>query len=91
MSLGTILLIVLVLILIGVIPTRGHSRAWGDGLGNCPSHPRRSSDLGLAGQALAEPYLARWRRNHFLLMSGVGVRVRVDAPLQSQAAGSRSG
>jgi len=28
MSLGTILLIVLVLILIGVIPTWGHSRAW---------------------------------------------------------------
>jgi uncharacterized protein DUF3309 len=31
MSLGTILLIVLVLILIGVIPTWGHSRAWGYG------------------------------------------------------------
>jgi Protein of unknown function (DUF3309) len=29
MSLGTILLIVLVLILIGVVPTWGHSRAWG--------------------------------------------------------------
>jgi hypothetical protein len=29
MSLGTILLIVLVLILIGVIPTWGHSRSWG--------------------------------------------------------------
>jgi hypothetical protein len=31
MSLGTILLIVLVLILIGVIPTWPHSRAWGYG------------------------------------------------------------
>jgi hypothetical protein len=31
MSLGTILIIVLVLILIGVIPTWGHSRAWGYG------------------------------------------------------------
>ncbi|MDP3872594.1 MAG: DUF3309 family protein [Pseudomonadota bacterium] len=31
MSLGTILLIVLVLILIGVIPTWGHSRNWGYG------------------------------------------------------------
>jgi len=31
MSLGTILLIVLVLILIGVNPTWGHSRAWGYG------------------------------------------------------------
>lgn len=31
MSLGTILLIVLVLILIGVIPTWGHSRSWGYG------------------------------------------------------------
>jgi hypothetical protein len=31
MSLGTILVIVLVLILIGVIPTWGHSRAWGYG------------------------------------------------------------
>jgi Protein of unknown function (DUF3309) len=29
MSLGTILLIVLVLILVGVIPTWPHSRAWG--------------------------------------------------------------
>jgi hypothetical protein len=31
MSLGTILLIVLVLILIGVIPTWPHSRGWGYG------------------------------------------------------------
>lgn len=31
MSLGTILIIVLVLILIGVIPTWGHSRSWGYG------------------------------------------------------------
>jgi hypothetical protein len=31
MSVGTILLIVLVLILIGVIPTWGHSRSWGYG------------------------------------------------------------
>jgi len=31
MSLGTILLIVLVLILIGVIPTWPHSRSWGYG------------------------------------------------------------
>jgi Protein of unknown function (DUF3309) len=31
MSLGTILLIVLILVLIGVIPTWGHSRAWGYG------------------------------------------------------------
>jgi hypothetical protein len=29
MSIGTILLIVLILILIGVIPTWGHSRDWG--------------------------------------------------------------
>jgi hypothetical protein len=29
MSLGTILLIVLILILIGVIPTWPHSRSWG--------------------------------------------------------------
>jgi hypothetical protein len=29
MSLGTILLIILVLILIGVLPTWGHSRSWG--------------------------------------------------------------
>ena len=29
MSLGTILLVVLVLILIGVIPTWPHSRSWG--------------------------------------------------------------
>ena len=31
MSLGTILIIVLVLVLIGVIPTWGHSRGWGYG------------------------------------------------------------
>lgn len=29
MSLGTILLIVLILILVGVLPTWPHSRAWG--------------------------------------------------------------
>lgn len=31
MSLGTILLIILVLILVGALPTWGHSRAWGYG------------------------------------------------------------
>lgn len=31
MTIGTILLIVLVLVLIGVIPTWGHSRKWGYG------------------------------------------------------------
>jgi hypothetical protein len=31
MSLGTILIIVLILILLGVIPTWGHSRNWGYG------------------------------------------------------------
>jgi Protein of unknown function (DUF3309) len=31
MSLGTILLIVLILILIGAIPTWGHSKNWGYG------------------------------------------------------------
>lgn len=31
MSLGTILIIILVLILLGVIPTWGHSRDWGYG------------------------------------------------------------
>jgi hypothetical protein len=31
MSLGTILIIILILILLGVIPTWGHSRAWGSG------------------------------------------------------------
>lgn len=31
MSLGTILLIVLVLVLIGIIPTWPHSRSWGYG------------------------------------------------------------
>jgi len=30
-SIGTILLIVLVLVLVGVIPTWGHSRGWGYG------------------------------------------------------------
>jgi hypothetical protein len=29
MSLGTILLIILILILIGALPTWGHSRSWG--------------------------------------------------------------
>lgn len=31
MSLGTILIIVLILILLGVIPTWSHSRSWGYG------------------------------------------------------------
>ncbi len=31
MSLGTIILIVLVLLLVGAIPTWGHSRSWGFG------------------------------------------------------------
>jgi hypothetical protein len=31
MSLGTILIIILVLILLGVIPAWGHSRSWGYG------------------------------------------------------------
>lgn len=31
MSLGTILLIVLILVLIGVVPTWPHSRSWGYG------------------------------------------------------------
>ena len=31
MSLGTILLIILILILIGALPTWGHSRNWGYG------------------------------------------------------------
>lgn len=31
MSIGTILLIVLILILVGVFPTWGHSREWGYG------------------------------------------------------------
>lgn len=29
MSLGTILLIVLILVLVGALPTWGHSRSWG--------------------------------------------------------------
>lgn len=33
MSLGTVLLIVLVLVLLGVIPTWPHSRSWGYGPG----------------------------------------------------------
>jgi hypothetical protein len=31
MTLGTILIIILILILLGVIPTWGHSRSWGYG------------------------------------------------------------
>jgi hypothetical protein len=31
MTLGTILLIVLILILVGALPTWGHSRSWGYG------------------------------------------------------------
>ena len=31
MSLGTILIIILILILLGVFPTWGHSRGWGYG------------------------------------------------------------
>jgi hypothetical protein len=31
MSLGAILLIILILVLVGALPTWGHSRTWGDG------------------------------------------------------------
>jgi hypothetical protein len=31
MGLGTILIIVLILVLLGVVPTWGHSRSWGYG------------------------------------------------------------
>jgi len=31
MNLGTILLILLILVLVGVLPTWGHSRTWGAG------------------------------------------------------------
>ena len=31
MSLGTVLLIILILILVGALPTWGHSRGWGYG------------------------------------------------------------
>ena len=31
MSLGTILLIILILVLVGALPTWGHSRSWGYG------------------------------------------------------------
>jgi Protein of unknown function (DUF3309) len=31
MSLGTILIIILILVLLGVFPTWGHSRSWGYG------------------------------------------------------------
>jgi hypothetical protein len=31
MGLGTILLIILILVLLGVLPTWGHSRSWGYG------------------------------------------------------------
>lgn len=31
MSLGTILLIILILLLVGALPTWGHSRSWGYG------------------------------------------------------------
>ena len=33
MSIGMILLIILILVLLGVIPTWGHSRSWGYGPG----------------------------------------------------------
>ena len=54
MSLGTILVIILILILIGVIPTWGHSRAWGlRSVGNCGRHSDRAPDTAPDGQDLA--------------------------------------
>jgi hypothetical protein len=52
MSLGAILLIILVLVLIGALPTWGHSQAWGYGPSGLVSSGG-SSDLGVARQALA--------------------------------------
>jgi hypothetical protein len=43
MSIGTILLIVLILILVGVLPTWPHARSWGYGPSGIVRH-RRSPD-----------------------------------------------
>ena len=48
MSIGTILLIVLILILIGVIPTWPHARSWGYG-------PERNRRRAAAGRARPVP------------------------------------
>ncbi len=52
-SLGTIVLLVVVLMLIGIIPTWPHSRGWGygpsSGLGIVFAHP---TGLGVDGQAI---------------------------------------
>ena len=46
MSIGTILLIILILVLLGVLPTWPHSREWGyyptGGLGLIIPHPHRA-------------------------------------------------
>lgn len=53
MSLGTILLIVLVLILLGIVPTWPHSRGWG-------THRYHRSDIGgVTHTAPDGPYLTR--------------------------------
>jgi Protein of unknown function (DUF3309) len=41
MSIGTILLIVLILILLGVLPTWPHARSWGYGPSGNGTPPRR--------------------------------------------------
>ena len=48
MGLGTVLLIILILMLIGVIPTWPHSRDWGYGLGAGGDHPDRAGADGKA-------------------------------------------
>ena len=54
MSIGTILLVILILMLIGVFPTWPHSRGWGygpsGGLGTDPDH---LTGPGLIGHNLA--------------------------------------
>jgi len=52
MSLGTILLVVVVLMLIGVIPAWPHSRSWGYGPSGGLGRPAHHSRSGLDGASL---------------------------------------
>ena len=52
MTLSTLLIIILILILIGVVPTWGHSRGWIWAVWHCRPHPCRDHCSSSNGQAL---------------------------------------
>lgn len=69
MTIGTILLILLVLLLIGAFPSWSHSRSWGYG----PSYWVGGGDL---GRSVAGQDIALWQSCNSIRRGGEAVTVR---------------